>query len=77
MMQEKKLGEGKLAGEGLGPHLVSVSSSPCFDSWLPVKIPGVCIGKLQQSMSLSYLRIKRNEYLPVLRDEEFNPPWRL
>lgn len=26
---------------------------------------------------LSDLRVRRDEYLPVLGDEEFNPPWRL
>lgn len=65
------------AGRGwAGPHLFSVSCFPCFHSWLPGEIPGMCMGRLELSREYGLLDL-RDEYLPVLEDEEFNPPWRL
>lgn len=65
--------------EGLRPHLFSVSCSPCFHSWLPVENTRHVLGKgeVGSEYGVLDLRVRRNEYLPVLGDEEFNPPWRL
>lgn len=70
---------GRLVVEGLRPHLFSVSCSPCFHSWLPVENTRHVLGKgeVGSEYVVLDLRVRKNEYLPVLGDEEFNPPWRL
>lgn len=48
-------GGGRLVEDGLRPHLFSVSCSPCFDSWLPMETPGVCMGRLEKVVNMAYL----------------------
>lgn len=51
-VRKRDRGAGRPGGEGIRPHLFSVS---CFHSWLPVEIPGMCMGRLEQAVSMTCL----------------------
>lgn len=53
-VRKRDRGAGRPGGE-IRPHLFSVSCSPCFHSWLPVEIPGMCMGRLEQAVSMTCL----------------------
>lgn len=75
--KETDRGSGRLVGDKCG---LTYSLFP-----VPPASILVCLWKYQacawESWSSEYglldLRVRRDEYLPALGDEEFNPPWRL